>query len=80
MTVNSIDTKPVLRISRYQCAMGDGFAEFPLRLARNRTGQYYWAMAWRISLVAAGKLYRRGEKLRFWLRRDPDVPRYTNGR
>ena len=37
--------KPMLRIGAYRHAMGDGFAEFPMRLERNRTGQYYWSMA-----------------------------------
>ena len=47
MTLNSIDTKPVLRISKYHCARSDDFAEFPLRLERTLRGQYYWAMAQR---------------------------------
>jgi hypothetical protein len=44
--VNSIDMKPFLRISSYQHAVSDDLlAEFPMRLARNGDGFYYWTMA-----------------------------------
>jgi hypothetical protein len=38
--------KPVLRIGAYRRAMGDGFVEFPLRLEHDRTGVYFWALAY----------------------------------
>jgi hypothetical protein len=37
--------KPILKIGKYYCGRSDGLADFPMRLSRNRAGQYYWMMA-----------------------------------
>ena len=53
--------KPVLKIGKYYHAKAsDALADFPMRLARTLTGEYYWSMArsgeyhWWIGAVAGG--------------------------